>query len=106
MSTVGPDVEKMAMVSLPKITLTLDFRIDLRAAPWSCVLSPPSRLAKLLMIDSSTDEDPPLTVSPDPMSSDDPLELTTTLTGYINDVRHVTREQKKVAVETSNLYGF
>lgn len=33
------------------------------------------------------------------------LELTTTLTGYINDVRHATREQAKVAVEASNLYG-
>lgn len=33
------------------------------------------------------------------------LELTTTLTGYINDMRHATREQAKVAVEASNLYG-
>ncbi len=33
------------------------------------------------------------------------LQLTTTLTGYINDVRHATREQAKVAVEASNLYG-
>ena len=33
------------------------------------------------------------------------LQLTTTLTGYINDVRHATREQVKVAVEASNLYG-
>ena len=33
------------------------------------------------------------------------LELTTRLTGYINDVRHATREQAKVAVEASNLYG-
>lgn len=33
------------------------------------------------------------------------LELTTTLTGYINDVRHATKEQAKVAVEASNLYG-
>jgi hypothetical protein len=33
------------------------------------------------------------------------LQLTSTLTGYINDVRHATSEQKKVAVEASNLYG-
>jgi hypothetical protein len=33
------------------------------------------------------------------------LELTTKLTGYINDVRHATREQAKVAVEASNLYS-
>jgi hypothetical protein len=33
------------------------------------------------------------------------LKLTTTLTGYINDVRHATEEQKKVAVEASNLYS-
>jgi hypothetical protein len=33
------------------------------------------------------------------------LELTTTLTGYIHDVRHATREGAKVAVEASNLYG-
>ena len=33
------------------------------------------------------------------------LELTTAVTGYINDVRHATREQVKVAVEASNLYG-
>jgi hypothetical protein len=33
------------------------------------------------------------------------LQLTTTLTGYINDVRHATREQAKVAVEASNLYS-
>ena len=32
------------------------------------------------------------------------LQLTTTLTGYINDVRHATTEQAKVAVEASNLY--
>ncbi len=32
------------------------------------------------------------------------LQLTTTLTGYINDVRHATAEQAKVAVEASNLY--
>jgi hypothetical protein len=32
------------------------------------------------------------------------LKLTTALTGYINDVRHATEEQKKVAVEASNLY--
>lgn len=33
------------------------------------------------------------------------LQLTTTLTGYINDVRHATAEQAKVAVEASNLYS-
>ncbi len=33
------------------------------------------------------------------------LQLTTMLTGYINDVRHATREQAKVAVEASNLYS-
>lgn len=33
------------------------------------------------------------------------LQLTTTLTGYINDVRHATAEQAKVAVEASNLCG-
>ena len=33
------------------------------------------------------------------------LQLTTTLTGYINDVRHASSEQEKVAVEASNLYG-
>ena len=33
------------------------------------------------------------------------LQLITTLTGYINDVRHATREQAKVAIEASNLYG-
>ena len=33
------------------------------------------------------------------------LELTITLTGYINDVRHATAEQVKVAVEASNLYS-
>jgi hypothetical protein len=31
------------------------------------------------------------------------LQLTTTLTGYINDVRHATREQKEVVVEASSL---
>lgn len=33
------------------------------------------------------------------------LELTSKLTGYINNVRHATREQKQLAVEASNLYG-
>ena len=33
------------------------------------------------------------------------LQLTTTLTGYINDVGHVTADQAKVAVEASNLYS-
>ena len=33
------------------------------------------------------------------------LQLTATLTSYINDVRHATREQAKVAVEASNLYS-
>ena len=33
------------------------------------------------------------------------LQLTTTLTSYINNVRHATREQAKVAVEASNLYS-
>jgi hypothetical protein len=33
------------------------------------------------------------------------LDLTTTLTGYINDVRRATREQAKVALEASNLYS-
>lgn len=33
------------------------------------------------------------------------LQLTITLTGYINDVRHATAEQAKVAVEASNLYS-
>ncbi|KIX03388.1 uncharacterized protein Z518_06940 [Rhinocladiella mackenziei CBS 650.93] len=33
------------------------------------------------------------------------LELTATLTGYIHNIRHATREQAKVAVEASNLYG-
>ena len=33
------------------------------------------------------------------------LQLTTTLTRYINDARHATREQAKVAVEASNLYS-
>lgn len=33
------------------------------------------------------------------------LQLTTTLTGHINDVRHATTEQVKVAVEASNLYS-
>ena len=33
------------------------------------------------------------------------LQLTTTLTGYITDVRNATAEQAKVAVETSSLYS-
>ncbi|KIV93472.1 hypothetical protein PV10_04684 [Exophiala mesophila] len=33
------------------------------------------------------------------------LELTTKLMVYVNDVRHATREQAKVAVEASSLYG-
>jgi hypothetical protein len=33
------------------------------------------------------------------------LQLTTVLTTYINDIRHATSDQKKVAVEASNLYG-
>ena len=33
------------------------------------------------------------------------LQLTTALTGYINDVRHATAEQAKVAVEASNLHS-
>ena len=33
------------------------------------------------------------------------LELTSKLTGYINDVRHASKEQKKVVMEASNLYG-
>jgi hypothetical protein len=33
------------------------------------------------------------------------LELTSSLTSYINDVRHATREQKRVAVEASNFYS-
>jgi hypothetical protein len=33
------------------------------------------------------------------------LELTTTLTGFINDVRHATREQAKVAIEASSTYS-
>ena len=33
------------------------------------------------------------------------LQLTTTLNGYINDVRYATAEQAKVAVEASNLYS-
>ena len=33
------------------------------------------------------------------------LQLTSTLTGYINDVRHATAEQAKLAVEASNLYN-
>jgi hypothetical protein len=33
------------------------------------------------------------------------LELTSALTSYTNDVRHATREQKRVAVEASNLYS-
>lgn len=32
------------------------------------------------------------------------LQLTTKLTGYINDVRQATTEQAKVAIEASNLY--
>ena len=33
------------------------------------------------------------------------LQLTTTLTGYINDVKKATKEQARIAVEASNLYG-
>lgn len=33
------------------------------------------------------------------------LQLTTTLTGYINDARNATREQAMVAVEASTLYS-
>jgi hypothetical protein len=33
------------------------------------------------------------------------LELTSTLTSYINDVRKATKEQARVAVEASNLYS-
>ena len=33
------------------------------------------------------------------------LQLTTTLTGYINNVRNATAEQRMVAIEASNLYG-
>ena len=33
------------------------------------------------------------------------LQLTTTLTGYINDIAHATAEQAKVAVEASSLYS-
>ncbi|KIX08660.1 uncharacterized protein Z518_03317 [Rhinocladiella mackenziei CBS 650.93] len=33
------------------------------------------------------------------------LQLTSTLTSYINEVRNATAEQAKVAVEASNLYG-
>ena len=33
------------------------------------------------------------------------LQLTTTLTGYINDVKKATKQQARVAVEASNLYG-
>jgi len=33
------------------------------------------------------------------------LQLTTALTAYLNDVKHATAEQRKVAVEASNLYG-
>lgn len=33
------------------------------------------------------------------------LQLTATLTGYLNDVRSATKEQKKVAVEAGNLYS-
>jgi hypothetical protein len=31
------------------------------------------------------------------------LQLTITLAGYVNDVKNATREQKKIAVEASNL---
>lgn len=33
------------------------------------------------------------------------LQLTTTFTGYINDVKHASAEQAEVAVEASNLYS-
>src|ERR1700755_2026629 len=33
------------------------------------------------------------------------LELTTTLTGFINDVRHATREEAKVGIEASSIYS-
>lgn len=33
------------------------------------------------------------------------IKLTTDLTNYLNDVRQATSEQKKVAVEASNLYS-
>ena len=33
------------------------------------------------------------------------LQLTTTLVGYLNDVRNATAEQRQVAIEASNLYG-
>ena len=33
------------------------------------------------------------------------LQLTTTLTGYLNDVRNASTEQEKVAVEASSLLG-
>src|SRR5437764_6697911 len=33
------------------------------------------------------------------------LELTSKLTGYINDVRRATKEQGQVAIEASNLYS-
>jgi hypothetical protein len=33
------------------------------------------------------------------------LQLTSTLTNYINEARNATAEQAKVAVEASNLYG-
>ena len=33
------------------------------------------------------------------------LQLTKTLTGYLNSVRNATTEQQKVAIEASNLYG-
>lgn len=33
------------------------------------------------------------------------LQLTSTLTNYINEVRQATAEQAKLAIEASNLYG-
>lgn len=33
------------------------------------------------------------------------LQLTSTLTNYINEARHATAEQARVAVEAGNLYG-
>lgn len=33
------------------------------------------------------------------------LQLTSTLASYINEARHGTAEQKKMAVEAGNLYG-
>ena len=33
------------------------------------------------------------------------LQLTSTLSGYINDVRKTTKEQEQVAVEASNLFS-